>query len=118
MPILSRDEIFATEDVKTEIVPVPEWGGDVRIRGLSAEKRDEWDSSFETDSAGKFIPHCMKNVRARLVSMCAVDENGNPLFQPSDVAKLGEKSASALVRLHDACRRLSGMDLEAVEKNS
>lgn len=117
MAVLSREQILEVQDVKTEIVTVPEWGGDIRIRMLTAKQRDEWDGSFEVDDSGKIKPECLRNVRARLVAMCAVDESGNPLFQPGDVKKLGEKSAAALVRIHEACRRLSGMDQEAVEKN-
>ena len=37
---LSRDSILKASDIKTETVPVPEWGGDVNLRGHSGEELD------------------------------------------------------------------------------
>ena len=33
--MLTRDAILNAADLKTEAVPVPEWGGDVLVRGLT-----------------------------------------------------------------------------------
>lgn len=118
MAVLNRDQIFAAEDVKTEIVSVPEWGGDLRIQMLTGVQRDEWDSQFEADAEGNIDRKCYRNIRARLVAMCAVDEEGNQIFGPGDAEKLGKKSAKALNRVYRACRELSGMNVEAVAKNS
>ena len=40
MTYLSRDAILQREDIKTEDVEVPEWGGTVRVRGMSGVQRD------------------------------------------------------------------------------
>ena len=38
MALLTREDILNYNDIKTEIVPVPEWGGEVKVKGLTAAK--------------------------------------------------------------------------------
>ena len=38
MALLTRDEILAADDIKTEDVEVPEWGGDVRVSVMSRDR--------------------------------------------------------------------------------
>lgn len=58
----------------------------------------------------------MKNLRARLVALCAIGEDGKRLFAEADLKKLGGKSALVMDRLFDAARNLSGMSSRDVEK--
>ena len=46
MTYLSRDAILQREDIKTEDVEVPEWGGTVRVRGMSGVERDAFEASL------------------------------------------------------------------------
>ena len=32
MALLTREDILNYNDIKTEIVPVPEWGGEVKVK--------------------------------------------------------------------------------------
>ena len=50
-----------------------------------------------------------RNARARLVVLCAVGEDGKPLFTGDDIGPLGEKSAGALDRVYTVAARLSGL---------
>ena len=43
MEKLTRDAILAAEDLRTEEVPVPEWGGSVIVRTLRGDDRDAYD---------------------------------------------------------------------------
>ena len=45
MKALTRDEILGADDLKTESVKVPEWGGTVLVRELTGAERDEWEAS-------------------------------------------------------------------------
>lgn len=113
--LLSRDEILGAHDRKTEDVAVPEWGGTVRVRALSGAERDAYEAGIvqiKGDGSRKFT---LANARARLVSLSVVDENGEHLFSEADVAALGAKSATALERVFDVARRLSGLSDEDVE---
>lgn len=115
---LSRDEIFSAEDIRYEIVEVPEWGGAIKLRSLSGAERDDFEAKSMVGHGNKQRINT-RRIRARLIAMCAIDENNHQLFEPADVMKLSEKSAAALERLFEAAQRLSGMtddDLRELEQ--
>lgn len=112
---LSRDQILAAKDLKTEVVKVKEWGGEVIVTMMDGEGRDLFESSLQTD--GK---RDLKNFRAKLLAFCIVDDKGERLFSESDIVALGKKSAAVLTRLADAATRLNKMseaDVEELAKN-
>jgi hypothetical protein len=118
--LLSREQILSAQDITTETVAVPEWGGEVLVRGLTGAQRDEYEESFFT-GRGKDRKENFANVRARLVALCIVGEDGKPLFSLKDVEVLGKKSATALDRVFAVAQRLSGIgakDVEALAGNS
>lgn len=105
---LSKDDILKAEDLPVEEVEVPEWGGVVRVRGLSALERDRYElqmHNFRKDTS-------KANVRAPMVVRCAVDADGKRLFTDSDAEPLAKKSGAALDRVWDKVRELSGMDTD------
>jgi len=113
---LTADDILAADDRLFEDVPVPEWGGVVRVRGLSGAERDKFEASI-LDSKGRVRA---RNVRAKLAQLCMVDESGRPLFAEDQIDALGRKSAAALSRVFDVAQRLSGLtdqDMEELEGN-
>lgn len=114
---LTRDQImaFRSKDRETVVVEVPEWGGAVTLRELSARERDAFEAST-VDGHGKKMRINIENLRARLVAACAIDEQGQALFYPSDVELLGDLSASAVDRLFSAARELNGMTESDVEE--
>lgn len=119
MPLLSKSDILAVDDRQVEDIEVPEWGGEVRMRGLTGKQRDSYEASI-LDQRGGERKVVLANARAKLVALCAIDENGTRLFSGDEVSQLGNKSAVALERLFDAARRLSGMserDLEKLTEN-
>jgi hypothetical protein len=120
MAILSKKQILDAPDLKIETVPVPEWGGDVLVRGLTGEQRDTFEASI-VHLEGKKAATDLANIRAKLVSASLVDEKGDLLFDERDVEALGRKSAVALQRIFEVAQRLSGLtqsDVEELAKNS
>lgn len=122
MKILTRDQILKIQDIKTEEVLIPEWGDGVGVivRGLTGAERDTFEESI-IDQKGKKTRVVMRNARARLVSMSAVDENGKLIFTQADVEAIGQKNAAALDRIYEVASRLSGIsedDMEELVKNS
>lgn len=114
---LGRDEILDYDDIKVEIVPVPEWGKNaaVRLKVLSAAERDAFEASTVTTKGGRQKPN-LANLRARLVSRCMVDADGNRVFESGDVARLGQKSSAALDRLFAKCQELNGFSEKDIEE--
>lgn len=117
LPVLRKSDILKVDDLKLERVPVPEWGGCVLIRTLTASELDHFEASILNEDGTKDYA----NVRARFVSRCLIDEQGTLMFGEEEAALLGEKSAAALDRIYDAAARLNGRsqaDMEELAKNS
>ena len=115
MALLSREAILQAQDLPTEDVEVPEWGGTCRVRALTGAERDAFEQSI-VETRGKNTRLNLRNIRAKLVALCCVDENGNRLFKDEDAELLGRKSAAALNRVFEVAQRLSGLRPEDVEE--
>lgn len=115
MTILNREAILGANDLKKELVKVPEWGGEVYISMMTGASRDAWEQSLIASKGAN-----LENIRARLVSFTAVDENGKRIFSNDDAELLGQKSSNALERCAKVAQkinRLSENDLEDLVKN-
>lgn len=115
MAYLTRDAILQADDLLVEDVEVPEWGGVVRVRGLTGAERDAFESEI-VELRGKKAKLNTQNFRAKLVRRSVVDEDGQRLFSDHDAQLLGQKSASALQRVFDVAQRLSGLSETDVEE--
>lgn len=124
MAFLTKAQILAADDIKTEVVEVPEWGGQVLVRALDGAGRDQFEAEFlqiDTSGAKPTYEMDLLNARARLVALSLVDEKLQRLFTDDDVISLGKKSAAALDRVYAVAQRLSGLskqDIEDLQKNS
>lgn len=113
--MLNREDILGMNDIKIEIVSVPEWGGDVYVRNLSGHERDEFEASI-VERRGKKQTLNASDLRAKLAAYSICDENGKRLFSESDVRVLTTKSASSLQRVFEVAQRLSGIGDDAVSE--
>lgn len=115
---LTRDQIFAIEDLPRETVEVPPWGGSVIVRGLTAAERDDYELSsvLERGTAGKPAVISLANLRARLVVRCVVNELGERVFSDEDAEALGRKSGLAIEYIFPTAQRLSGLSRKALEE--
>lgn len=120
MGLLTRSQILEAQDLQSEDVEVPEWGGTVRVIGMSGAERNRLEQTWAGATNGKLTSEAWENIYARLVQMCAVGEDGERLFSKADVEALGKKSATALQRVAMAAMRVSGLtqaDVEEAAKN-
>lgn len=115
MALLTKQEIFDADDRETREVEVPEWGGEVLVRSLSGKERDEFEVAIANVKSKKGEQN-LENVRARLVSMCIVDERGTRLFSDRDITTLGNKSVKALQRVYNVCQEMNALSDEDVEE--
>ena len=118
MPVLNREAFLKPATVQQDTVHIPELGGDVIVRGMTARTRSQFESHFST-AAGKPIPSRHREMRERLVIACCIDEDGNALFTAEDVETLGNLPATIIEPLVDAAQRVCGMTKVAdLAKNS
>lgn len=111
MMLLTREAIVQAQDLKSEDVAVPEWGGSVRVRMLTGTERDALGRSmFGADGKPSMAGYDVK-----LVARCMIGEDGLPLFGPDEVEQLGTKSAAALTRVYEVAERINSMSSASVE---
>jgi hypothetical protein len=117
LPMLSVAAILAAQDLPEEVVPVPEWGGTVKVRGLS---RATYDAIAEASTVavaptGPGQTATTKRDDAKfsdqLFLACVVE----PAFAPEHLPALRGKSLSALNRVYEAIGRVLKTDVGAAK---
>ena len=93
LPRLTLEKIDAAQDIKETDVDIPEWGGTVRIRGVSKAIFDKWMD----------LPADEWEDTAYLLSEALID----PKVTPEEALKLREKSAAAVNRLVGEINKIS-----------
>lgn len=113
--MLTREQILAAKP-KTRTVNIPELGGEITIRGLTAHERDRYEIAiYSLDSAAK------DQHRGMLLALSIVDANGNRMFGDDDAVALGNLPAAVVNRAFGVAQRLSGLtasDLDELKKPS
>lgn len=122
--LLSREEILNSNDLEPVFVPTPEWAGGnpdagVLVRPLSGFERDNLEKQMikvRKNKAEYDVDGFFGNFRAKICSMCIVDENGQNIFTPADVEALGRKNAGTLSRVSSKAQEISAFTDEDVEE--
>lgn len=104
---LSRDQIFAADDLRIEKVECPEWGGEVYVKLMSGSERDRFEISHTANPD--------KDIRARLIVSTVCDCTGVLLFTPADTESIGGKSSAVLDRIFSAAIKLNRIRKEDVD---
>ena len=118
---LTKQAILQAKDQVLERVEVPEWGGAVYVRSITARERGiiEADAAKFRESKGKDASFA-RTFTSRLASMAICDENGERLFSDNEVDQLAGKNAAVIARISEVSQRLSGFskeDVDELEKN-
>lgn len=113
---LSKDAILKAMDLEYRDVAVPEWGGTVRIREMSAGDRQR----FTMLDAARVKAHengeQTMGVEATIVSLSLVDASGARLFTDEEIVELERKSSHALKRVYAVAMEISAIDRKAAEE--
>jgi hypothetical protein len=99
---LTAKEILEVNDLQVTVVDVPEWGGSVRLRPMTAEEAIEYNETGD--------PSSKKHAAVRLAALCIVDEDGDPMFTPDQVAVLSKKSLAAFMRVQRVAMEINGLN--------
>ena len=95
MAILTIDQILQASDLPRETVPVPEWGGEVVVQGLSRAQFEAIHKAVGDDD--------QRRERAMLAA-CIVE----PKITEEQAGQLAEKSLVAYSRVAAAVGRVNG----------
>jgi hypothetical protein len=103
--LLTKKQILEAV-LKTRDVPVPEWGGAVRITEISPAKLREIKAAGKGEKNGKGEKDGKdgeqdQSFGFRLMVASIVDEEGKSVFSMDDVPALESKSNAALKRVMD-----------------
>lgn len=120
--VLTADDIMAVEDINIVPVSVPEWGGTVYVKSMTALQREKYIESMRSVVIGpngtQITKTVLRHANGKLAALTICDAKGNLLFErsPDVIEKLGQKSAKALERVADAASKLNGLDDEDERK--
>ena len=107
MALISKASVLSAEDFQYATVPVPEWGGDVRVRGLNAAE--------QSIIAKKYAEKKTEDLAIVLTIMGCVDENGERIFDTADRDVLKTKAYQVLERISKKILELSGNGAEGID---
>ena len=101
------DQIFAIDDIESELVTVPQWGGiTLLVKAMTAAARSQMIASA-VENGGAFN---VNDLLPDMVIACTFDPGtGAQVFSPGDRDAILAKSAGAVSLISDAAMRLSGM---------
>lgn len=110
-----RDVLLGATKPPQETVSVPELGISVVVRGMTGAERDAFEVSL-VQGRGRHRDVNLKNLRAKLVTYCCIDEQGARIFTEADADALGRVRADVLNRLYTVAQRLSGITDDDAEE--
>lgn len=112
---LTKEEIFAADDLISEVVPVPEWGPDgaVTVRAFDLASRDAFYAPLIGKEGEERRAAIAEVGGVRLIVFSVVDADGNQLFTEGDAERLKKKLPAVLERIVAVAQRLNGLGGEA-----
>jgi hypothetical protein len=113
--MLIRKADVTAPTLPEEVVPVPELGGDVLVRGLDLGARMSLAHQLKDKSrpTSRDFGHL-----APLLALSILDGDGEQIFTADEWAAWGAKNLAAAVNLWDVAWRLSDIDGKQAEKNA
>jgi hypothetical protein len=102
---LTREQILASrKDRKPQRLEVPEWGGEVYVRVLTAGEQVALSEGVENEMA------------LRVLAYCLVNEEGERLFTDEDVAELKREAFPVIMKVFAFAARINGLSNAELEE--
>lgn len=101
--LLTAEQILAADDISFIEMDIPQWGGTVRFRALSAAEAIKFGNPDEGDEVAK------QTSIIRIFALSAVDEDGNRLFTEAEIRLLMKKNWAVFTRVQDRLMDFNGM---------
>jgi hypothetical protein len=106
--VLTATEILDAPDIQVVDIDVPEWGGIVKLRPMSAEESIAYNEAVKAGDR--------RHGAVILAATCLVDENGKQLFTEDQARGLVKKSLAALLRIQKVALRVNGFAEDEVKE--
>lgn len=113
MAMLTKKEILSANDRSTIVMEVPEWGGEITLGSMSSQDRDRYEEILTSPKSDKY-----DNIVAQFVAKSIMDENGDRVFEESDIIALGKKSGKVMLRVFMEARKLNDLTEEDVQEKA
>lgn len=113
---LSREQILSVTDLRRETLAIPEWGGDIIVRGMAAFERDKILTAIDPSKSTMTD----SQLKATLCFQCVINLQGQRVFTEADIDILQTKNPQVLDKIANRILGLSGVGEAAVasiEKN-
>ena len=115
MSVLGRADMLGADDLERRTIEVPEWGGSVIAQEMTGLIREEFEVAVVSTNGTDPVKNT-ENLRAWLLALTLIDEDGGRLFSASDVDALGAKSGKALVRVCAVVQEMNGLGADEMEE--
>ncbi len=109
--LLTKEQVQNIDDFKFKIVDVPEWGGEVKVRSMSAKDRIAFEANQDKLKS-------QTEMVVFLVLYTCVDDDGNRLFEDKDIEMLEQKSPNALLKIFNASIDLNILSSDKVDEQA
>lgn len=129
---LNKLQILSAPDVITKEIEVPEWGGWIRIRTITAAERDNYQirmfreqallrnqlaqQGAKGDVSALVQSKIDSQASATLLKAAIVNDKGQPLFSDADIAALSQKNAEVVDRILVEIKTLNAISPNDVEE--
>src|SRR5687767_2031484 len=113
--VLSRaDFLSASANRKRELIEVPELGGAVYLRELSARELFKFNERLHKLQAenSEATPSSSLELMGLMISMTACDAAGGLLFTEADAQALADNNLNILIALSTEALKISGVDIQ------
>ena len=108
MAFLTKSAILSADDFKYATVSCPEWGGDIRVRGLTAAE--------QAKIARMVSDNRTDDIAVVMTIMGCVNEDGERIFDSGDKDLLKARSYAVMDRIAKKIIELSGSgDADSIE---
>lgn len=113
MAFLNKQSVLSVDDFQYAAVPCPEWGGEMRVRGLTAAEQSTISKRVNDNKT--------EDMAVIVTIMGCVDADGERIFSNEDKDLLRGRSYAVLDRIAKKILELSGAgdpdSIEAQRKN-
>lgn len=109
--LLNKQQIKDVNDLPSIIVDMPEWGGEIKVRTMSAKDRIDFEKKNATS---KTELETMIN----LIMFSCVNEDNSLMFDKDDYDFLASKSAKSLMRIFNEAVKISTLSNDGLENKA